>query len=218
MYRLLESIPASPKNSRTRQEKPPLSGPSKGGTGQEACSRRGGYNHRPHTLGRPVTSAGQRNATPLGVALVAYGAGLRRSDLQARPLGCSIRLAYQAADASHPRAIFEMLERAERARRGARKLRRTGFIFHQGIRGGISHRKGITRGKHRPHRTNSSAHECIAREFMRRSATPERILLWSGRQQRAIPPGMAATSSERSFNSCRDSSSEQIAGRGVSCS
>jgi hypothetical protein len=83
-------------------------------------------------LGRPVTSAGHRNATPLGVAFraSAHLLGLQpdkirmfrscirtKLNLPVFTLGCSIRLAYQAADASHP-------NRAERARRRARKFRR----------------------------------------------------------------------------------------------
>ncbi len=35
MYRLLEGIPASPKNRRTRQEPPPMKRPLKGETGRE---------------------------------------------------------------------------------------------------------------------------------------------------------------------------------------
>jgi hypothetical protein len=35
MYRLLERIPASPKNSRTRQEPPPKQRPRKGETGRK---------------------------------------------------------------------------------------------------------------------------------------------------------------------------------------
>jgi len=75
MYRLLENIPASPKNSRIRQEPPANEAdPQKGRPAGRTCRRRGGYNHRPQPIGRPVTSAGQRNATPMRVAFLASGA------------------------------------------------------------------------------------------------------------------------------------------------
>jgi hypothetical protein len=144
-------------------------------------------------LGRPVTSAGQRNATPMGVAFcVSCSPVQRKSSIefpdrwhpkptcQPTALGCSIRLAYQAADASHPG------NRAERARRRARKFRRTGFISSsKATRGGNSHRKGITRGKHRPHRIDSANRT--------RRGTPERFHP-RGRQgsSGAILPGMVA--------------------------
>ena len=69
MYRLLEKIPASPKNSRTRQEPPPKQRPLKwgnrpGGPAEGAADRTAVLTQ----LGRPVTSAGQQNATPQGVA------------------------------------------------------------------------------------------------------------------------------------------------------
>ena len=48
MYRLLESIPASPrKKADTRQEHPPMSGPEKGRPARTACCRHGGRNYRP---------------------------------------------------------------------------------------------------------------------------------------------------------------------------
>ena len=137
MYRLLESIPASPVNSRIRQEPTAKEAdPQKGRPAGKTCRRRGGNNHRPQPFGRPVTSAGQRNATPVGVAFRSFGAELFcRSNgnagavtgnrhLPAGTLLCSIRLAYQAADASHPK-------RAERARRRARKLRRNVYSLIQ---------------------------------------------------------------------------------------
>jgi hypothetical protein len=72
-----------------------------------------------------VTSAGQRNATLLEWRFVYLVGSCRvkqqlgwKLDLPATALACSIRLAYQAADASHP-------NRAERARRRARMFRRT---------------------------------------------------------------------------------------------
>jgi hypothetical protein len=60
-----------------------------------------------------VTSAGQQNATPRGVAFVRCGkfpggeveilsAMYLKVDLPAEVVGCSIRFAYQAADAGHP--------------------------------------------------------------------------------------------------------------------
>ena len=107
--------------------------PQKGKPAGRACSRCGGYNHRPQPIGRPVTSAGHQNATPLGVAFRVsgpiLGKGIQESPqasravpLPAGALGCSIGLAYQAADASHP-------NRAERARRRARKFRRIDYFF-----------------------------------------------------------------------------------------
>jgi hypothetical protein len=77
MYRLLESIPASPVNSRIRQEPTAKEAdPQKGRPAGKTCRRRGGNNHRPQPFGRPVTSAGQRNATPVGVAFRSFGAEL----------------------------------------------------------------------------------------------------------------------------------------------
>jgi hypothetical protein len=82
-----------------------------------------------------VTSAGQQNATPFGVAFCSSRAisrrrsqntqnASRKGPLPAGALACSIRLAYQAADASHPK-------RAERARRRARTFRRIDYSFCQ---------------------------------------------------------------------------------------
>jgi len=52
MYRLLERIPASPMNSRIRQEPPPKQRPLKRGNRPEkACRRRDGYSHRLTYLG-----------------------------------------------------------------------------------------------------------------------------------------------------------------------
>jgi hypothetical protein len=83
-----------------------------------------------------VTSAGQRNATLRSGVSCVRGHRLRKwqssasglhpkeyryhpiGDLPAGVVGCSIRLAYQAADVSHP-------NRAERARHRARKFRQT---------------------------------------------------------------------------------------------
>jgi hypothetical protein len=159
MYRLLE------KSGQPKEQQDPArataneADPQKGKPAGRTCSRHGGYNHRPQPIGRPVTSAGKRNATPFGVAFRASGPILgcgsktareawRKRHLPAGTLLCSIRLAYQAADASHPR-------RAERARRRARKFRRTVESFSSDTRGGNSHRKGITRGKHLPHRIDT---------------------------------------------------------------
>ena len=96
--------------------------------------------HRPQLLGRPVTSAGQRNAAPIGVAFSASGAewglclprwspipglaraGRRKLHLPAGLLRCNIGLAYQAADAGHPK-------RAEQARRRTRKFLRAVYFI-----------------------------------------------------------------------------------------
>jgi len=50
-----------------------VAAPQKGKPAGSTCGRIGGGNRRPHILGRPVTSAGQRNATPIGVAFRASG-------------------------------------------------------------------------------------------------------------------------------------------------
>jgi hypothetical protein len=81
MYRLLERIPASPKNSRIRQEPPPTKrtlkrdnrpeGPAIGTVDITTVLSR---------FGRPVTSAGQRNATPIGVAFRTSGVNSGKSE------------------------------------------------------------------------------------------------------------------------------------------
>ena len=69
MYRLLERIPASPKKSRTRQEPPPKKRPRKGETGRnEPAEGAVDITTVLTRFGRPVTSAGQRNATLIRVA------------------------------------------------------------------------------------------------------------------------------------------------------
>jgi hypothetical protein len=140
MYRLLDEFLPAQRTRDARQEQPPTKRPSKGKPAGEASSRRGGNNHRPQLLGRPVTSAGQRNAAPIGVAFSASGAewglclprwspipglaraGRRKLHLPAGLLRCNIGLAYQAADAGHPK-------RAEQARRRTRKFLRAVYFI-----------------------------------------------------------------------------------------
>ena len=74
MYRLMGRILPAQREAEVRQENPPFERPLKRETGREFCSRNGEI-HRPQMLGRPVTSAVQRSATPVGVALLAFGAG-----------------------------------------------------------------------------------------------------------------------------------------------
>jgi hypothetical protein len=64
MYRLLEKIPASPKHSRIRQEPPPTKRSLKRGNRPEEPAE-GAVDITTVLIrfGRPVTSAGQRNAT-----------------------------------------------------------------------------------------------------------------------------------------------------------
>jgi len=70
MYRLLEKIPSQPKEQQDPARDSAIeAAPQKGIPAGITCRRRGGYNHRPQMLGRPVTSAGLRNATPIGVAM-----------------------------------------------------------------------------------------------------------------------------------------------------
>jgi hypothetical protein len=71
-------VPAAGKNpGQPKEQQDParasakVAAPQKGKPAGKTCRRRDGYNHRPHMLGRPVTSAGQRNATPIGVAFSA---------------------------------------------------------------------------------------------------------------------------------------------------
>ena len=71
-------VPAAGKNpGQPKEQQDPArataneAAPQKGKPAGRTCRRRDGYNHRPHMLGRPVTSAGQRNATPIGVAFSA---------------------------------------------------------------------------------------------------------------------------------------------------
>ncbi len=129
MYRLLENIPDSPKNNRL----------SARATANEAALK------RDEPAGKSVVgtvetttvhtifweASDQRrtpNATPLEWRLCVLGDAelaeerfrwkyATKVDLPAGVAGCTIRFAYQAADAGHPRG-------AEQARRRARKLRR----------------------------------------------------------------------------------------------
>jgi len=75
MYRLLENIPVSPKHSRIRQEPPPTKRPSKRGNRPEKPAEGAAdITAVLIRLGRPVTSAGQRNATLIRVAFLVSGA------------------------------------------------------------------------------------------------------------------------------------------------
>jgi hypothetical protein len=76
-------VPAAGKNpGQPKEQQDParatakVAAPPKGKPAGKTCRRRDGYNHRPQLLGRPVTSAGQRNATPIGVAFSASGTNL----------------------------------------------------------------------------------------------------------------------------------------------
>jgi hypothetical protein len=66
-----------------------------------------------------------------------------QSNLPAAPVHCSIRLAYQAADASHPR-------RVEQARRRARKFRRIRSILYTLHATKAPIGRALPRGKHKP--------------------------------------------------------------------
>src|ERR1035437_3558745 len=73
MYRLLGKFLPAQRTADARQEQPPTKRPSKG-TNRPGKSVVGTVETTAvHTmLGRPVTSAGQRNATPIGVAFLAF--------------------------------------------------------------------------------------------------------------------------------------------------
>jgi hypothetical protein len=77
MYRLLEKIPASPKHSRIRQEPPPTKRSLKRGNRPEEPAE-GAVDITTVLIrfGRPVTSAGQRNATLMRVAFRVSGGQL----------------------------------------------------------------------------------------------------------------------------------------------
>jgi hypothetical protein len=125
MYRLLDRIPDSPKHSRhparataneaaLKRDEP--AGKSAVGTVDITTVHA--------TIGRPVASAGRQKPLRMEWLLCVFGNSewqmrkmFRSVDLPAGVVGCSIRFAYQAADAGHP-------EGAEQARRRARKLRR----------------------------------------------------------------------------------------------
>jgi hypothetical protein len=104
------------------------SGPQKGKPVEEPAEDSAAQPLKSHRIGRPVTSAEPGNATlGSGVScvmspfeppgLIQLITSLQKLRLQAKGSGCSIGLAYQAADASHPR-------REERARRPSRKFHR----------------------------------------------------------------------------------------------
>jgi hypothetical protein len=107
-----------------------------------------------------VTSAGQRNATPIGVAFLCVfrsNLGSKRlgsAEMCRRPKvhlpagvdGCSIRFAYQAADASHPKGQSKLAAEQGNFAAGS---------FLTRLQRRNSHRKGITRGKRLPHRIDS---------------------------------------------------------------
>jgi hypothetical protein len=76
-------VPAAGKNpGQPNEQQDParatakVAAPQKGKPAGKTCRRRDGSNHRPQLLGRPVTSAGQRNATPIGVAFSAFSTNL----------------------------------------------------------------------------------------------------------------------------------------------
>jgi hypothetical protein len=76
-------VPAAGENpGQPKEEQDParatanVAAPQKGKPAGRACGRRGGYNHRPQMLGRPVTSTGERNATRARVAFRVSGAKL----------------------------------------------------------------------------------------------------------------------------------------------
>jgi hypothetical protein len=151
MYRLPDKSPDSPKNSRrparaTANEAGNRPGQSAVGTVETTTVH--------SRFGRPVTGAGQQNATPFWSGVLAFGGNLgqrkaillkmwRPAHLQAGVDGCSIRFAYQAADAGHPRG-------EEQARREQGNFADS-FKPYQGAGGESSRRKSITRGKRRLH-------------------------------------------------------------------
>ena len=210
MYRLLEEIPASPKNSRTRQEQPPKKRSlKKGKPAGRACSRRGGYNHRPQPIGRPVTSAGRRNATPIGVAFRTFGPILGLGRETAREVAgngtCQPGPMYVVSDLP-----IKRLTRATRKGLSALAAEQGSFAapFNplSGTRGGNSHRKGITEES-----------TCRAESLQRPGATPVEFLCGVRESNSgAIPSGIVADCAELNSGAvCRMSSSDQIAGRGV---
>jgi hypothetical protein len=148
--------PASPRTAGPDKSQPPKKRPLKRDTGRKACSRRGGNNHRPHRFGRPVTSAGQRNATPRsGVSCFGnrFRPGTSSGDKVPIKYTCQPRRLAVVSDLP--------IKRLTRATRRAIEIALTGqsalaaeqgsfaalFISSSGIGGGNSHRKGITRGR-----------------------------------------------------------------------
>ena len=104
-----------------RQEQPPTSGPKRERPAREVCSRYGGNNHRPHKSWEASDQrrTAKRHSDGSGVLCIwqridnwvrESGRGTPKVHLPAGSVRCSIGVAYQAADASHPSG-------AERARR-----------------------------------------------------------------------------------------------------
>ena len=132
MYRLLETFLTAQRKSRH-----PARAFAKAATlkrdrpAGKICKRNEGFKPSSTQFGRPVTRAGQRNATPQGWRFLRLGSVPGPSgsswsrnrrfvptvDLPERGVRDSIGVAYQAADASHP-------NRAAQARRYARNLHR----------------------------------------------------------------------------------------------
>lgn len=164
MFRLLESIrPAQDSRSdkSTRSTEAALPRESRSRT----CGRRVGECRRNADIfGRPVIGRGQRNATlQSGVSCVRMTLGhdsrrdgpSRTGKIETGQIeriaksACNEKLQAVISDMPIKRLTQATPNRAERARRFSRKLHRIA-VPSSGIRDGISYRKGMTRGTHRP--------------------------------------------------------------------
>ena len=152
MFRLLGRFLPAQRRGDTRQEQPPMQRPSKGNC-QPGKSHPGTV---AQTTGHIVWGASDQQGdseTPLSLewrflhgkvstscaCVGGQGAGIQerwRGHLPAASVPCSIRLAYQAADACHPRGQSKL---AEEQGRFAGKIIPTQVLGSE-----VSHRQGVT--------------------------------------------------------------------------
>jgi hypothetical protein len=153
MYRLLDKFLTAQRTADARQEQPPTKRPSKGKPAGKSAV--GTVEKPPSTrFGRPVTSAGQQNATPFAEwRFVRFGAIWNwQKILEKCAPKCTCQPGWLAVVSDLP---IKRLTRA--TREGQSKLAAEqgnfadSFKPYQAAGGESSHRKSITRGKRRPH-------------------------------------------------------------------
>ena len=155
MYRLLERSPASPKNSRTRQEQLPTKQPSKGKTGRGTCSRYGGNNHRTRDIWEASDQCRTARRHPGWGGVFALGRIARAVVRRFRRQGakeCTCQRGCFAVVSDLPIKRLTQATRKGQSKLAAEQGNLAGPIHpYQAARGESSHRKGITpRGRRRP--------------------------------------------------------------------
>jgi len=154
--------PGQPKEQRDpARATAKVAAPQKGRPAGRTCRRRGGYNRRPH----PAWEASDQRRTAkrhsFGSGVCVSGEtlghfGQAETGLPRRNRKCPCQQPLLAVVSDLP---IKRLTRATRKGQSALAAEQGSFaapiIPSSGTCGGNSHRKGITRGKHRPHRIDS---------------------------------------------------------------